>query len=127
MIRDGIEPRIFGLALRVIPSQTSRHVLIVRIPRSWSPPHGVKTKSKHYKFFSRNSAGKYSLDLPELKATFALSEAIPARIRDFRAERLSKIVARETPVLLLEKPTIILHIVPFSAFGAGARFDLSVL
>jgi hypothetical protein len=126
IIRDGIEPRIPGISIRPLQLQTSGVAIIIRIPRSWALPHMVTFKG-HSRFYSRNSAGKYPLDVSELRAAFALSETTAERIRNFRIERLSKIVAEETPVALDKTPKIVLHIIPFSAFDPAARFDVSSL
>lgn len=126
IIRDGIKPRIPGVSLWAIPLRTSRDAIIIHIPMSWASPHMVTFKNDS-KFHSRNSAGKYQLDVSELRAAFVLSETTTERIRNFRIERLSKIIAGETPVLLNETAKIILHIIPFGAFNPATRFDVSSL
>ncbi|MDP3064351.1 MAG: ATP-binding protein [Chloroflexota bacterium] len=60
LIRDGIEPRIVGVAFQPIPVGGTQAILMIRIPRSWSSPHMVKYQSAS-RFYSRNSAGKYPL------------------------------------------------------------------
>lgn len=125
-IRNGIAPRIPGVSTRAISLRALRVAMIIRIPKSWALPHMVTFKG-HSKFYSRNSAGKYPLDVSELRVLFALSETTAERIRNFRVERLSKIVAGETPVALDETPKIVLHIIPFSAFDPAARIDVSSL
>lgn len=124
--RDGIEPRIPGLTIRALDVQPTKAAIIVRIPRSFAMPHVVKYDGT-FKFYSRNSAGKYPLDVAELRALFALSETTAERIRNFRTERLSKILADETPVSLIKNPKIVLHIVPVGAFDPAVRFDLSAV
>jgi len=126
LMRDNIEPRILGAAMRPIPLSTSDVVIVVRIPRSWAQPHAVNYV-KHWRFYSRNSAGKYALDVSEVRAAFALSETLADRVRTFRAQRLSKIVAGQTPVALGEGGQIVLHIVPFGAFDPGSKVDISSL
>src|SRR5215211_901458 len=73
IIRDGIEPRIPGLGIRAVSLQTTKVVLIVRIPKSFASPHVVKYDGT-FKFYSRTSAGKYQIDVAELRTLFALSE-----------------------------------------------------
>ncbi len=126
IIRDGIKPRIPGLSSRAIPLRTSGTAIIIHIPMSWASPHMVAFKNDS-KFYSRNSAGKYQLDVSELRAAFMLSETTAERIRNFRIERLSKIIAGEAPVRLNQNPKIILHIILFGAFNPASRFDLSSL
>jgi hypothetical protein len=126
MIRDGIEPRIPGVSIRPIPLRTGGVVMAIRIPRSWALPHVVKIEG-HWRFYSRNSAGKYPLDVSEVRAAFALSETAADRIRKFRAERLSMIIAGETPVELPSWPKIVLHLVPLNAFDPAVKFDVNSL
>jgi len=49
-------------------------------------------------------------------------------LRSYRAERLDKIIKGETPAKLnKDAPKFVLHIVPFSAFELGKRFNLAAL
>jgi hypothetical protein len=126
ILRDGIQPRIPGVSIRAIALPGLKVAIVVRIPRSWALPHRVTFKG-HGHFYSRNSAGKYRLDVSELRSVFALSETTAERIRNFRAERLSMIVSGETPVPLPVGAKIVLHIVPLNAFDVAARFDVTSL
>ena len=124
MIRDSVEPRIHGLAIRPISLENAGTIIVMYIPNSWSKPHVVNFQ-KHWRFYSRNSAGKYQLDGGELRTTFTLSDTIWNRIRDFRLERLASIAAGETPVPLEGISTLVLHIVPLSISDPTTRLDLS--
>jgi hypothetical protein len=127
ILRDGISPRIPGVNVRGISISGKTPVVLIRIPRSWAQPHMVKFGGSS-KFFSRNSAGKYQLDVGEIRAAFALSETTAEQIRGFRRERLAAIVAGETPVPLDNNPPrLILHSVPVAAFDPASRVDLSGL
>jgi hypothetical protein len=123
LMRDGIEPRIPGTAMRAIPLSTSDVAIVVRVPRSWAQPHVVNYQG-HWRFYTRSSAGKYPLDVSEVRAAFALSETLAERVRLFRTERLGRIVAGETPVLMDESGKVVLHIVPFGAFDPSAGLDI---
>jgi hypothetical protein len=125
IIRDGIEPRIPGLATHPVPLRTGAHALVIRIPRSWALPHMVKLGGSS-RFVSRDSRGKYQLDVAQIRAAFALSETTSERIRNFRVERLAQIVANNgTPIKLDETPYFVLHIVPVNAFDPAVRYDTS--
>lgn len=64
-IRDCIEPRLPHYDIRSIPANDpGKYVIIVRVPQSWLAPHRVTYKG-HDKFYGRNSAGKYPLDVSE--------------------------------------------------------------
>jgi len=128
-IQTGIAPRLFRIVEThpvALPSK-QRYAIIIRIRKSWTAPHMVTFKNDS-KFFSRDSRGKHQLDVSELRSAFLLSETAVERIRNFRAERISNVIAGETPVLLDENaPKIVLHIVPFGAFEPGARFNIDPL
>src|SRR5947209_3490588 len=69
IIRNGIAPRIPGLTIKVVPLESSGAALVIRIPRSFAKPHMVIFKGSS-RFFSRNTSGKYQLDVAELRAAF---------------------------------------------------------
>ncbi len=114
-ILSGIEPRIPGLRVHSISLSGSRYAFFIRIPRSWVGPHWVKFGGS-LKFYSRTSAGKYLLDYGELRGLFVLGENRVEKLRQFRTERLGRIIANDTPVPLEEKAKVVLHILPLSAF-----------
>lgn len=126
MIRDGLEPRITGTSIKPIPLSNSRTVLVIRVPKSWNSPHRV-IYDGHDKFYSRNSSGKYPIDVAELRIAFNLSEALADRIRRFRPERISKIIANETPIPLNDTAKIVLHVLPVISFSPAQRYDLTDL
>ncbi len=123
MLRDGIEPRIPGISIREI-TESDKEILIVRIPKSWALPHVVKYKG-HWRFYSRNSAGAYPLDVPELRAAFLVSDSIGERIQKFRSVRLGKMIADEMPMSMPNSPKVVLHLVPFNAAAPGSIIDIT--
>lgn len=123
IIRDGIEPRIPRLEIKSIPLANGKVVFILRIGKSWSSPHWVKFKGS-YKFYSRNSAGKYLLDLSELRSSFNLYDSKIDRLRSFRSDRLSKIISGDTPCPLDGTAKIVLHILPLNAYDPGFAIDI---
>jgi hypothetical protein len=125
MVQTGIAPRIPGISMRAVPLEEGRFVIVVRIPKSWASPHMITKGSS--RFYSRNSAGKYPLDVFEIRTAFSITGTAAERMRDFRAETLAKIVARETPAPLNEGPKMVFAIVPFGAFEPSSRFDVSSL
>jgi hypothetical protein len=127
MLRDSVEPRIPGVTPKSIPlSSGSGPVIIFRIPQSWAQPHVVKLGG-HWRFYSRNSMGKYQLDVSEVRGKFLLSETRAERIRAFRAERLGKVISGETPMKLPEAAMTVFHLVPFGAFDPGFNVDIATL
>ena len=125
IIRDAIRPRISSIEIEPIDLSGSNIALIIRIPRSWNMPHRVTLKG-HDKFYGRNSNGKYPLDVGELRTMFNLSETLAEKIRSFRAERISTIVANEGPILLVDNPKIALHLIPMGSFTPGQKYDVDI-
>lgn len=124
-IRLGIEPRIPGLSSHAIHLQTGAYIVIIRVLRSWAQPHMV-TFGGSSRFFSRDSRGKYQLDVRQIGAAFALSTTTAERIRNFRLDRLGMFVSSgEMPVELDKPPFFILHIVPLNAFDPVVKYDVS--
>jgi hypothetical protein len=125
MIRDGIAPRITGIRIVSINGFSKGPVLIVRIPNSWLSPHMITIRDT--RFYSRTNAGKYPLDVAEIRSAFALSESLPDKIRRFRDDRVAKIIADETPVKLSGSSRVILHILPLTALNITAGIDIASL
>jgi hypothetical protein len=122
ILRDNIEPRISGIEIRSVSLENGNVVIVIRIPKSWAQPHMVKTSSR---FFSRNSAGKFPLDVAQIRAAFQLSESVSERIRNFRHERLSMLIAGESPLQSNEEPKYVLHIVPLNALSSATAYNLA--
>lgn len=110
-LMNGIEPRIPGLQVHPVTIEGG-FVVVVRIPQSWAGPHRVKS-NQH--FFIRDGARKRQLDIPEIRGLFLRSENQSQRVRDFRTERLGKIIAGEAPHPLVAGPVVVLHLIPTQA------------
>jgi hypothetical protein len=117
-----LEPRLRGVGIQPVKVAEGRYVLVVRAPRSWVAPHRV---GKNDKFYGRNSAGKYPLDVGELRTAFTLSETVAERIRNLRVDRIARIFGRETPVPLDDGGCMVLHVLPLAAFTDRRGLDLS--
>ena len=126
ILRGGLDPRVPSVQSRHIDGFAGGPIILIRIPKSWSSPHMIIFKGGS-RFYSRTSRGKYEMDVREIRASFASSEALPEKIRRFRDDRLAKIVAGETPVPLDEGPRVVLHLIPISAFEPTTLLDLNSL
>lgn len=123
MLRDGVRPPITGVQTVSILLSNSTCALVMRIPKSWNPPHQV-TFQKSFRFYARDTNGKYQIDVEELRSMFSLSGDVADRIRSFRADRAGRILSGDTPVKLLAGGILMLHVAPFSAFVPGNAFPL---
>ena len=126
ILRDALAPRLPGTKIQPVPLENRASLLILHIPRSWIAPH-MLTYAGGAKFFSRNSAGKYQLDVYELRTAFSVANTETNRIREFHIDRLGKIVAGETPIPIDSGPRIVMHVIPFGVFESRYQFDLAEL
>lgn len=122
ILASGIDPRI-KYELRTIPLQNGNDVLIIRAQRSWIGPHRVVFKG-HDKFYGRNSAGKYPLDVTELRSAFNLSGTVNERIEAFRTDRIIALMNNETPIPFTDTPKVVLHCIPVESFAGRPQFDV---
>lgn len=123
LVRDNLEPKLSGHAVRTVPLQRGKYVVVLRIPRSYAGPHAVGFR-KSPQFWARRSNGKYPLEINELRSAFLLSETAAEKIREFRTDRVSKLLAGEGPVIPKPGPKLIVHLIPIDAFQLGRRVDL---
>ena len=124
LARDGIEPHISGLRIKALPLNDGGYVLILRIPKSWNPPHRVSARNTN-RIYGRNSAGAYEFSVEELRVVFTSAANALDRVRAFRAERLAKIDSGDAIAPLASKGgRLVVHLVPTSAFGLANQIDL---
>ena len=126
LIRTGIEPRIpvHVKSIEGYGTDGSGFVILVRIPQSFASPHMVTFKNTS-RFYCRNSAGKYQLDVQEIRNAFLATDSQAERVRSFLQNRLAKIMANETPVPLSTEHRLVLHILPLYPFLNHQRLQLS--
>lgn len=117
LLRSTIEPTVIGTRIKAIPASDGRYVVVVRVPKSWTAPHRVKSNRM---FYARGAAGSFELDVPQLRQAFLLSDGVQKDIHNFRAERVSKIIAGETPVALKSGLKMVTHVLPLSSFTSGS-------
>lgn len=86
MLRDGIEPRIFGVEIGAVGQFSKGPVLVLYVPRSFNGPHMFKGSPR---FYTRNSNGNQPLDVHETRQAFLSSTDASNEVRDWRAYRLA--------------------------------------
>jgi hypothetical protein len=121
--RGGLQPRIANFSLHAVPIQEGGNVLILRIPRSYNAPHRIIRQNSN-RFWARSAAGKYEPDVNELRTLFNTGPQFADRVRNFRLDRIAKIAAGQAPVQLMNRGSLILHVVPLSAFDATPSVPL---
>jgi hypothetical protein len=120
LLRDFVQPRLMGLKLEVRALSNENHALLVRVPRSFASPHMVRHKGVT-RFCGRNSAGKYDLDVQELRSVFLASETMSDKLRNFRLDRINKLVSGRGPVTLTSPHLMVLHVLPVMSTRSDLR------
>jgi predicted HTH transcriptional regulator len=95
LLRDKIEPRILGVRMVPVDLTNGNRVLVIRIPKSWNPPHAV-LQNKSRLIFARNSAGVHEASVDEMRAMFNAGADLLNRAREFQEMRVA--VVHERPV-----------------------------
>jgi len=107
IIRNGVGRRLSGVRMRAFGDPPC---LVVRVLRSWDGPHMVT--SGESRFYSRHSAGRLPLDIEQIRQAFLGGETRREQLRLFRADRIGKVIALDTPVVTTEGPKFIFHAMP---------------
>lgn len=123
IILQGLQPRLQGFQITSINGFKNGPIILVRILQSWNSPHMI-TFHNYSRFYTRNSNGKFQMDVADLKFAFLKSDTLSDKIAKFRDSRLSKIIAGEVPTPLVSNSYLVVHIVPFVSFSPG--FSLEV-
>ena len=126
LVLSGIEPRIQGIRMRSIQLNNSAFCFVLRVPRSWHPPHRVRAQNVN-RFWIRNSSGVHEASIEELRTLFTLAASALDRIRQFRHERLEEIHAQRGSIPLQGNGRLILHIVPLAAMSSSWQVDLEIV
>lgn len=123
-LRSNMEPMVGGVRIRAVAVSDGRLAIVIRVPKSWVAPHRVKNNRM---FYARGAAGSFELDVPQLRQAFLLSDGVQKNIEGFRADRVAKIVAGDTPVELGAGLKIVVHVLPLSSFTSGRAVPAELL
>ena len=126
LARSGLEPRISDLRIKSVPLESGRHVLVIRVPKSWNPPHRVIAQGAN-RFYVRHSAGVHEPDVQELRVLFVQSTSALDQARSFRRERLAAIKGGEGNRPLINQGRLLLHVVPVAAFSGGVSLSVEAI
>jgi hypothetical protein len=123
LMRDRLEPRIVGVRIKPVPLENGRRALVIRIPKSWNPPHAV-LQNKSRLIFARNSAGAHEASIDEMRTMFTAGADLLERAREFQRDRMDRVRTGKLPFKFVrEGGRLLLHLIPFSAFGSEVLLD----
>jgi hypothetical protein len=138
LLNSSIEERLIGVAIRAIQLNAGGFALIVRVPRSWNSPHVVRHRN-HWRFYARNSAGVYAMNVTDVRTAFLLSVSLGQQLKNFREERLIDIINDRSDVVINQdwsqakkdegdterKSLLVIHIQPFDSVKPGYAVDVT--
>ena len=122
IVRDGLEPRL-AVEMQWIEKRPGVGFLVLRARPSFAAPHRVKFRD-HAKFYGRNSGGKYSMDVHELRMAFLANSGVEARLTEIQGDTISAVMKSTLPVEMSAGPIIAVNYVPLAALFA--RIDQPV-
>ena len=115
MLQDSISPRIPDIQIRLLEAEHGKGILLIQIEPSYMSPHRVIHKG-HDKFYTRNSKGKYPMDIDELRQAFTYADKLNQQIETYKLDRCSAIAANRYSLLRDDYPIFIIQSIPLSAF-----------
>lgn len=124
ILSTGIQPRLTGYHVRIIPLETSRekYILIINIPRSWQAPHMV-VKAQDNRVYIRMNGLTEMADIMQIRDIFFEREGVAPRIRAFRHERIEWLTGEDSPFCSNQR-LLIYHIIPVNAFTQEASRNI---
>jgi len=123
LLRDSVHPRIIGIKMRAFTLKNNNWILLIRAPMSFNSPHMVR-HAGITRFCGRNSNGKYDLDVNEIRSAFLGNETCYERIRNFRLDRINKLLSGASMVKLKSDNLVIMHLLPVMGLSKEIRLDV---
>ncbi len=125
ILQSGIEPAGPALAIDVVDGYGHGPVVVVRVMRSWRGPMFVKHERETVRFYIRRGRDKLSMKWTEIQAAFLRGGQAGKLAQQFVDERVSRIIAGATPVLLpLGIPKALIHLIPMGQVLSGEPIAL---
>ena len=114
-LRDGIATRLIGVRVQEVPLENGRQVLVIRVPSGMAAPHQVIFRGSG-KFFNRNSAGKFQMDVHDLRHAFTDAGGLSARFHRLHSEAIERSLGQEMPFALMQDAAAIVSVLPLALF-----------
>lgn len=127
LLRNSTDPILRTVRFCVVKLANTLHALVVRIGYSFAAPHLVSHLDATTRFCGRNSAGKYTMGVDEIRSAFVASETLDNRLKAFRFSRIGKLKSGITPVPMMSSHYIVFHILPVVGSRADMRIDSTLL
>ena len=121
-----IRPHLHGIECVPVELDANNIAIVISIPKSYARPHSFWDGNKD-EFFMRYANGIMYMDIDDLQKAFLYTNGLQDKIRQFRRDRLSLILANECIGDLGNGAKIVFHIIPEWSFELGNTIDVKAL
>ena len=105
-----IEPHL-NIEINMITSADDKLLILIKVPKSWNPPHCVIDNQKRI-FYLRRDGRTDPMEYEELKRMFDLNNSLIEKINNFRDNRIAKLESENR-----NHYKVIFHAVPLNAYS----------
>lgn len=126
LVLSRIRPHLHGVECIPVQISDNNIAIVVSVPKSYARPHSFWDGNKD-EFFMRYANGITYMNIDDLRKEFLYANGLQDKIRQFRKDRISMILANECVGDLGNDAKIVFHIVPEWSFELGNRVNLEEL
>lgn len=123
MVLSRIRPHLHGIECVPVALEDNNIAIVISIPKSYARPHSFWDGNKD-EFFMRHVNGIMYMDIDDLRKEFLYTNGLQDKIREFRRERISLILANECVGDLGNLAKLVIHIIPEWSFELGNTIEL---
>lgn len=122
LVLSRIRPHLHGVECAPVELDDNNIAIVIYVPKSFARPHSFWDGNKD-EFFMRYANGITYMDINDLRKEFLYSSGVQDKIRQFRKDRISMILANECVGDLGNDAKIVFHIIPEWSFELGNAVD----
>lgn len=121
-----IRPHLHGIECVPVELDANNIAIVISVPKSYARPHSFWDGNKD-EFFMRYANGIMYMDIDDLRKAFLYTSTLQDKIRQFRRDRISLILANECVGDLGNGAKIVFHIIPEWSFELGNTVDVKAV
>lgn len=116
-------PILYGIKVEHMTIQ-GKNCILIKVPRSVLKPHAFNTGSRD-EIYMRNGNTSSPMRYNDLKHSFLEFDHLMQKIQTYRDERISFLLNSNLDETLIERPFLLLHILPELSLDMSTTVDLS--
>lgn len=126
LVLSRIRPHLHGIECIPVELNENNIAIVISVPKSYARPHSFWDGNKD-EFFMRYANGITYMDIDDLRKEFLYSNGIQNKIRQFRRDRISMILANECVGDLGNDAKLVIYMIPEWSFELGNIIDFDFL